>query len=160
MSGPMTAEEIARRSIAAMWAGDAASQGLGMRLEAAGPGTAVLAMTVARQHVNGHGICHGGLIFTLADSAFACASNSYNQRAVAQHATVTFVAPAKLGDRLTATARELSRNGRTGLYDVAVTNQDGALVAAFRGASRTLAGEHFRPAEGRTNDAGSAPRPG
>ena len=117
-------------------------------------------MTVARQHVNGHGICHGGLIFTLADSAFACACNSYNQRTVAQHATIDLRRPGKARRPADGLGEGVSRNGRSGLYDVAVTNQDGALVAAFRGASRTLAGEHFRPAEGRTNDAGSAPRPG
>ena len=133
----MTPEEIARRSAEAMWARDDASKWLGARLDAVGPGTASLSMTVEKHHTNGHDICHGGFIFTLADSAFAFACNSYNQIAVAQHSTITFIAPGFRGDRLTAMAREISRSGRSGLYDVRVTNQDGRLIAEFRGASRT-----------------------
>jgi acyl-CoA thioesterase len=129
-----------------MWARDDASKWLGARLDAVGPGTASMSMTVEKHHTNGHDICHGGFIFTLADSAFAFACNSYNQVAVAQHNTISFVAPSFQGDRLTAIAREVTRNGRSGLYDVRVTNQDGRLIAEFRGASRVIKGVHFEGA--------------
>lgn len=139
----LTPEEIARRSAEAMWARDDASKWLGMSLDTVGPGSAILSFTVQKHHTNGHDICHGGYIFTLADSAFAFACNSHNRIAVAQHNTITFVAPGKLGDRLTATAREIALYGRSGICDVRVTNQEGKLVAEFRGASRTLEGKHF-----------------
>jgi acyl-CoA thioesterase len=89
---------------------------------------------------NGHGMCHGGYIFTLADSAFAFACNSHNTRTVAQHCAVTFIAPGRLGDVLTATAAEISRTGRSGITDVTVTNQAGETIAVFRGHSRSLGG--------------------
>ena len=139
----MTPDEIARKSADAMWARDDASKWLGATLDAVGPGTASMSMTVEKYHTNGHDICHGGFIFTLADSAFAFACNSYNQMAVAQHNTISFISPGALGDRLVAEARELNRNGRSGLYDVRVTNQDGRLIAEFRGASRIVKGFHF-----------------
>lgn len=142
----MTAEEIARKSAEAMWARDDASKWLGASLDAVGPGTASMSMLVEKHHTNGHDICHGGFIFTLADSAFAFACNSYNQIAVAQHNTISFIAPGFRGDRLTAEAREIARAGRSGLYDVTVTNQDGRLVAEFRGASRIVKGVHFEDA--------------
>jgi acyl-CoA thioesterase len=118
-----------------------ASRGLGMQLIAVGPGWAVLAMTVTDQMVNGHGGCHGGFIFTLADSALAFACNSYNQRAVAHHCTITFVAGARLGDRLEARAEERTRSGRWGIYDVTVTRSGGQVIAEFRGHSRTIEGK-------------------
>lgn len=139
----LSAEEIATRSAEAMWARDDASKWLGAALESVGPGTASLSMTIEKHHTNGHDICHGGFIFTLADSAFAFACNSYNQLVVAQHNVITFVAPGQLGDRLTATAREVARAGRSGIYDVTVKNQAGKLIAEFRGASRTVEGRHF-----------------
>lgn len=139
----LSAQEIARKSADAMWARDAASKWLGATLEAVGPGSARMTLTVAKHHTNGHDICHGGVIFTLADSAFAFACNSYNQIVVAQHNSITFVAPGKRGDLLTASASEVTRFGRSGLYDVRVTNQQGALIAEFRGASRALKGSHF-----------------
>ena len=139
----LTPEEIARRSADAMWARDDASKWLGASLDAVGPGTASMSMTVERHHTNGHDICHGGFIFTLADSAFAFACNSYNQLAVAQHNVITFVAPGKLGDRLVAEAREVTRFGRSALSDGRVTDQSGRLIAEFRGASRTVKGVHF-----------------
>lgn len=139
----LTAEEIARRSADAMWARDDASKWLGMRLDAVGPGTATTSFTVEKHHTNGHDICHGGYIFTLADSAFAFACNSYNQLAVAQHNTISFLRPGKLGERLTAEAKELTRAGRSGVYDVTVTNGEGKVVATFRGASRVIDGKHF-----------------
>lgn len=139
----LSPEEIARRSAAAMWARDDASKWLGMSLDAVGPGTATLSFTVEKHHTNGHDICHGGYIFTLADSAFAFACNSHNRIAVAQHNTITFVAPGKLGDRLTAVATEIALFGRSGIYDATVTDQTGRLIAAFRGASRVIDGRHF-----------------
>ena len=140
----VTPEELAERCAEAMWQDDRASQALGMSLDAVGPGTATLSMTVTDSMINGHEICHGGLIFTLADSAFAFACNAYNKVTVAQHCSVTFLAPAKLGDRLTARAEERSRNGRSGIYDIRVDNQDGKAIAEFRGHSRTIKG-HLVP---------------
>ena len=140
---PLSPEEIAQRSAEAMWARDDASKWLGMSLDAVGPGTATTSFTVEKHHTNGHDICHGGYIFTLADSAFAFACNSHNRIAVAQHNAITYVAPGKLGDRLTAVATEIALYGRSGICDVRVTNQDGKLIAEFRGASRTIEGKHF-----------------
>lgn len=139
----MTPEDRARRSAEAMWASDAASQGIGARLDYVAPGAAVMSMTVAPQHLNGHGICHGGYIFTLADSAFAFACNSYNLQVVAQHNSITYLSPGKPGERLTATATEVNRAGRSGVYDVVVTGSDGRQVALFRGHSRQIGGTHF-----------------
>ncbi len=140
----ITPGELAERCAEAMWRDDQASQALGMSLDAVGPGTATLSMTVTDSMINGHEICHGGLIFTLADSAFAFACNAYNRVTVAQHCSVTFLAPAKLGDRLTARAEERSLNGRSGIYDIRVDNQDGKAIAEFRGHSRTIKG-HLVP---------------
>ncbi len=140
----VASEELARRCAEVMWREDRASQALGMSLDAVGPGTATLSMTVTESMINGHEICHGGLIFTLADSAFAFACNAYNKVTVAQHCSVTFLAPAKLGDRLTARAEERSLNGRSGIYDIRVDNQDGKAIAEFRGHSRTIKG-HLVP---------------
>jgi acyl-CoA thioesterase len=137
----VTAEEIARRSADAMWAEDKASQALGMSIEAIGPGHAVLAMTVGPTMVNGHGLCHGGYIFTLADSAFAFACNSHGQRCVAQQCQITYVAPGRLGMRLVATAQERHRAERSGIYDITVRDDaSGTVIAEFRGHSRTIAG--------------------
>ncbi len=140
----VASEELARRCAEVMWREDRASQALGMSLDAVGPGTATLSMTVTESMINGHEICHGGLIFTLADSAFAFACNAYNKVTVAQHCSVTFLAPAKLGDRLTARAQERSLHGRSGIYDIRVDNQDGKAIAEFRGHSRTIKG-HLVP---------------
>lgn len=139
----MTAQELAEASARAMWNDDSTSQRLGMSLDRIGPGEATLSMTVAAEMSNGHGNCHGGYIFTLADSTFAFACNSYNQLAVAQHCSVTYLIPARIGDRLTAEAREVSRRGRSGLYDIRITNQNGEHVAEFRGHSRTVKGTHL-----------------
>jgi len=138
----MTPQELAVAAARAMWANDRASQGLGMSLDAVSPGHAALSMTVTDAMTNGHGMCHGGYIFTLADSAFAFACNSHNQRAVAQMAAITFVAPAQLGDRLTASCTEVTAYGRSGIYDTRVTDQKGRLIAEFRGHSRTVKGTH------------------
>jgi acyl-CoA thioesterase len=137
----MDAAELARASANAMWTEDAASRGLGMEIVAVEPGHAVLSMTVGQAMVNGHNTCHGGFIFTLADSAFAFACNSHNQRAVAQHCSITFVNPARLGDKLVANAVERQRAGRSGIYDVTVTRDEGFVIAEFRGHARTIDGE-------------------
>jgi acyl-CoA thioesterase len=136
----MDANQLARAAADAMWAEDRASRGLGMEIVAVAPGRAELAMTVTEAMVNGHDLCHGGFIFTLADSAFAFACNSRNQRTVAQHCAITFIVPGKLGDRLSARAAERSRSGRSGIYDITVTRQDGTVIAEFRGHSRTIEG--------------------
>ncbi|RMH49307.1 MAG: hydroxyphenylacetyl-CoA thioesterase PaaI [Alphaproteobacteria bacterium] len=139
----MTPEERARRSAAAMWRSDAASRWLGLSLDAVGPGWARMSFTVAPHHLNGHGICHGGYIFTLADSAFAFACNSYNRVAVAQHNTISYISPARAGERLVAEAREVSLQGRSGIYDVTVRGDGERIVAEFRGCSRIIKGTHF-----------------
>jgi acyl-CoA thioesterase len=135
-------EEIARRSADTMWAGDRASQSLGMTLEAVGPGTATLSMTLRDDMVNGHAIGHGGLTFTLADSAFAFACNSYNRTTVAAGAEIRFRRPTRLGDRLLATATERDRDHRDGVYDVLVSVGD-EVVAVFVGRSREIGGALF-----------------
>jgi acyl-CoA thioesterase len=133
-------QALAEACAKAMWEDDNASRHLGMELLFVAPGEATISMTVAETMTNGHGNCHGGYMFTLADSAFAFACNTYNQRTVAQHCSVTYIAPAFKGDRLTATAREVSRRGRGGIYDIAITNQQGEQIAEFRGHSRTVKG--------------------
>ena len=133
------AQALAEASAAEMFAADAASQKLGMRIVTVGPGSATMTMRVADWMTNGHGTCHGGFIFTLADSAFAFACNSYDQRCVAQAAQVTFIAPAFEGDLLCAAAREVARYGRSGIYDIAVRVGDRA-IAEFRGHSRSVRG--------------------
>ena len=136
---------IATACAEAMWADDQASRGLGMVIERVSPGEAVLSMTIRPDMTNGHGICHGGFIFTLADSAFAFACNTYDQRTVAQHCAVTFLQPSRRGDMLTAHAVERNRSGRSGIYDVTVRDGNGAVVAEFRGHSRTIAGTLIGP---------------
>lgn len=134
------AQDLAEACAREMWADDRASQRLGMSLDHVAPGEATISMTVTEAMTNGHGSGHGGYIFTLADSAFAFACNSYNQRTVAQHCSITFIAPVREGDRLTAMARENVRSGRSGIYDIRIVNQDGLHVAEFRGHSRTIKG--------------------
>ncbi len=136
----MTPQELAEACAKAMWAEDRASAGLGMQIIRVAPGEADLTMLVEPRMVNGHGICHGGFIFALADSAFAFACNSFNRRAVAQSNTITYLRPAKLGDVLTARAVQTASAGRSGITDVTVTDQDGRAIAVFRGLSRTIDG--------------------
>lgn len=142
-----TPEQLARACADAMLADDAASAGLGITLEAIGPGQATMAMTVRADMVNGHRICHGGFIYALADSTMAFASNAHGERAVAQHNAITYIRPGRLGERLTAVAEERARAGRSRLYDVRVSGDDGAIVAEFRGQTR-LSGGRFFPEEG------------
>jgi acyl-CoA thioesterase len=130
--------DIVRARAEAMWAQDRATNGLGMRLDAVTPGRARLSMTITEAMTNGHGICHGGFIFTLADSAMAFAVNPRGEPAVAQHAQITFIQPVHAGDTLVATCEERMHAGRSGMYDVRVTTAAGALVAEFRGHTRTI----------------------
>lgn len=141
-------EDIAQASAKAMWADDNACKGMDMRVLEVGPGFSRMDMMVAPHMTNGHGTCHGGFIFSLADSAFAYACNSYGQRAVAQHCTITYVAPGRQGSRLTADARERSRTDRSGIYDVTVRDEAGTVIAEFRGHSRTLPGSLLEPKKG------------
>jgi acyl-CoA thioesterase len=138
----MTPDEIARKSAEAMLPDDKAPAAIGVVIEQVGPGEATASMVVTDTMVNGHGTCHGGYLFALADTAFAYACNSYNQRAVAQHCSISFLKPAHIGMRLVATARERHRAERSGIYDVTVT-ADGATIAEFRGHSRTVPGKLF-----------------
>jgi len=137
---PQEAQALAERVAAGMYARDRASQAMGMQIGAIGPGYAELTMAVRADMLNGHAICHGGFIFTLADSAFAFACNSYNLTTVASGCAIDFVAPAREGDVLAAMARERSVSGRTGVYDIEVTNQRGETVAYFRGKSYRIKG--------------------
>lgn len=139
----LTPQDRAERSAIAMWKADRASRWLGMELDAVGPGTSEMSMVVAAHHCNGHGICHGGFIFTLADSAFAFACNSHNRTTVAQQNAITFCAPGREGDKLVARAVEVVLAGRSGVYDVTVTNQDDTVIAVMRGNSRTIKGTNF-----------------
>jgi len=124
-----------------MWAEDKASRGLGMAVVAIGPGRATLRMTVRADMCNGHHVCHGGMIFSLADSAFAFACNSHNKITVAGNCAVTFIAPAREGDLLIAEAVERHRGGRSGVCDVTVSDAHGKLIAIFRGHSIQIQGE-------------------
>lgn len=141
MNTPVDPQTLAERCRDAMWAGDRASKMLGMTVTRVGPGSATLTMTVREDMVNGHAICHGGLITTLADSAFAFACNAYNEMTVASGFDVNLLAAARLGDVLTAACTEIRRSGRTGVYDVMVRNQHGDAIAAFRGRSYTMKGK-------------------
>jgi acyl-CoA thioesterase len=142
----VSADELARASADAMWASDVASRELGMEIEDVKPGYARLAMIVTASMANGHGIAHGGYIFTLADSAFAFACNTYGERAVAAQCSITFLRPGKVGQRLTAIAREVARNGRSGIYDVSVSAES-ETIAEFRGHSRLIGGALARTSE-------------
>jgi acyl-CoA thioesterase len=136
----MTADpdELARRSADVMWAGDAASRMLGMSIVSVGPGSAAVSMTVREDMINGWGMCHGGLVASLADSAFAVACNSHGVVTVASGFDVTFLEPARLGDELVAVAVERALRGRSGVYDVTVSRSgDETVVAEFRGRSRS-----------------------
>jgi acyl-CoA thioesterase len=133
-------QNLAEACARAMWERDAASQGLGMAVQRVAPGEAVVAMTVRADMVNGHDICHGGFVFLLADSAFAYACNGYDVNTVAASCDISFVRAAHRGDRLTAIARETWREGRNGIYDISVSDQSGAVIAQFRGKSRTVGG--------------------
>lgn len=138
---PTDAQALADAVTQAMWSRDRATQGLGMQILSVKPGYAMIAMTVRGDMVNGHHICHGGFIFTLADSAFAFSCNSYNQNTVASSCNIDFLAPAREGDVLEAEAIERSLSGRTGVYDITVRTRSGKTIALFRGKSYRINGE-------------------
>jgi acyl-CoA thioesterase len=134
------AQALAERAARALYAGDRASQRLGIAITAILPGEVQVTMRVNEDMLNGHQTCHGGFLFTLADSAFAFASNSYGDNAVAAGCSIDYLAPARSGDELLATAKELWRGGRSGLYEVVVSNQRGERLALFRGRSHRVSG--------------------
>jgi acyl-CoA thioesterase len=137
-------QRVAELCAQALLAGDEASRSLGIRMEDVKPGAARLRMTVRADMVNGHGICHGGIVFALADSAFAVACNTYDTITVAAAASIDFLAPVRVNDELTAQARELWRSKRSGIYEIVVSNQRGEAVALFRGRSHSTGG-HILP---------------
>lgn len=132
---------LARACADSMYKRDIAAQALGISLGEVKPGFAQMKMTIREDMLNGHGICHGGFLFTLADTVFAYAGNSYNKVSVAKNCEIDFLLPGKAGDELTATAQERQRGRKTGVYDVEVRNSDAELVALFRGRSYQIAGE-------------------
>lgn len=134
-------QALAQAVAAAMHARDAAAQALGIAIDAVGPGNAQLSMTVRPDMLNGHGVCHGGLIFTLADTAFAYACNSGNRVTLASGCSIEFLAPGRAGSRLHAKARVRASGGRTGVYDIEVSDHEDTLIALFRGKSYRIAGE-------------------
>ena len=136
----MNSQELAQACAEAMYARDTAAREMGIVIDEVGPGYARLSMTVSAQMTNGHAICHGGYIFSLADTAFAYACNSANHNTVASGARIEFLAPAKEADRLVATAREVIQRGRKGIYDVTVTSEPGETLALFRGNSHRING--------------------
>ena len=140
-AAPLTPQQLAEAVRDGMYAGDRATRALGITVDAIAPGHATLRMTVREDMLNGHDICHGGLVTTLADSAFAFACNSYNELTVASSLSVDLVAPAREGDVLTAQATPVSRAGRTGVWDMVVTNQRGERIAFVRGRSYTMKGK-------------------
>ena len=131
-------QSLAEHAAKALYDPDRASQALGMRITAIAPLACTVVMRVRADMTNGHAICHGGIIFTLADSAFAFACNSEGEQTVAASCSIDFLAAAREGDELTASARELWRGGRSGIYEVTVTNQHGATIALFRGRSHRI----------------------
>ncbi|HZO21255.1 MAG TPA: hydroxyphenylacetyl-CoA thioesterase PaaI [Steroidobacteraceae bacterium] len=135
------AQQLAERAARAMFARDRAARMLGMRVSRVGPGHAEVLMQVVPEMINGHDVCHGGLVFSLADTAFAYACNSYNESTVAAAGSIDFLAPARSGDALTAVAQELWRTRRSGLYEITVTNQRGERIALFRGRSHRISGK-------------------
>ncbi len=141
---PLSAEEaqaLAQATFDAMWPRDRTAQALEIRLISISPGRATLAMLVRPDMVNGHHLCHGGMIFTLADTAFAYSCNSYNKNTVASACHIDFLAPAREGETLQAESIEQSQSGRTGVYDITVRNQSGKTIALFRGKSYRIQGE-------------------
>lgn len=138
---PAEAQALAEATAQAMWSRDQAAQALGMKIVRVQPGKALLTMVVRADMVNGHHICHGGMIFSLADTAFAYSCNSYNKNTVASACHIDFLAPAKEGETLEAEAIEQSASGRTGVYDVTVRVSGGKTIALFRGKSYRINGE-------------------
>ncbi|MBQ0762474.1 hydroxyphenylacetyl-CoA thioesterase PaaI [Marinobacter psychrophilus] len=136
-----TPQQLAQSCADAMYQRDEASRNLGMEIAQVSPGKATVTMLVSSIMIQGHGSCHGGYLFTLADSAFAFACNSYNKATVASGCSIDYMLAAREGDLLTASAAEQSRGNRTGVYDITITNQNGHVVALFRGKSYQVRGE-------------------
>lgn len=136
---------------------DTAALALGVEVLEARPGFARCALTIAERHTNPHGVCHGGVLFTFADSAFGYACNAYNQVTLAQGADIDFVRPGRVGERLVAVAEERVRAGRSGVYDVTVATEAGEIVAILRGRSRVVGGAILP--EGQPSAAGQAEAP-
>ncbi|MCY4360749.1 MAG: hydroxyphenylacetyl-CoA thioesterase PaaI [Gammaproteobacteria bacterium] len=137
----LTGDELARACVDAMYSRDAASKSIGIAIAEVREGFARLTMQITAGMLNGHGICHGGFIFTLADTAFACACNTRNDSNLAQKCSIEYKRPGEAGDQLTATAEQLSQEGRYGVYEVRVTNQDDNLIALFEGQSCRVKGK-------------------
>jgi acyl-CoA thioesterase len=142
----LTPDQVAQRCAEIMWPDDHAARGLGIEIVSVAAGCATLRMSVRPDMVNGHGIAHGGFIFAIADSTFAYACNGYNHRAVAAGVDINFIAPAHLGDVLTAVGTARHQGGRSGVYDIEVSNQNAKLIAVFRGRSSRIKGHFFDPA--------------
>ena len=142
---PLTPDALADHVRTGMLANDRATQGLGIRITSMAPGQATLSMVVRADMLNGFATCHGGFITTLGDTAFAYACNSYNEMTVASGLSVDFVAPGRPGDVLVAEAKEVSQAGRTGVYDVTISNQKGEVIALFRGRSYRMKGKPTVP---------------
>jgi acyl-CoA thioesterase len=130
------AQAVAEASAQAMWQADAASQGLGLHLARIAPGEAEMTMRIEPRMANGHGACHGGFLFALADSAFAFACNSFGRRTVGQACTITYLRPGRVGETITASARQTAQAGRSGVYEVRITDAAGEVLALFQGQSR------------------------
>ena len=140
----LTPLERARKSSVAMTENDNTFRELGAQLELIDRGTARVSLRITQNHTNGHGFCHGGIIFTLADATFGLACNSYNIKAVAQSCNITYISPVKEADMLIAEAKELKKFGRSAIYDVTIKNQEKNLIAIFRGHSREIGGSIFQ----------------
>ena len=143
----MSPDELARACADSMWSTDRASQALGMEILEVSAGRAVLSMRIREDMTNGQHICHGGYMFTLADSTFAFACNGYNQFTVAAHCSISFLSAVKEGELLIATGEERQKSTRSGIYDITVRREDGTVVAEFRGNSRTVKGQHIPDGE-------------
>ncbi len=143
----MTPQDRADKSAEALWEDDNAARWFGASLKACGEGWAEMELTVQPHHCNGHGILHGGVTFGFADTTFAYACNSRNVPTVAAHCNISFLRPGRVGDVLTARAEERQLNGRSGIYDMTVTNQDGTVLAEMRGMSRAIKGQLFDEGE-------------
>lgn len=146
------AQQLAEQCSQTMHSDDYCAQAMEMQIIAVSPGTSTLTMRVTKAMSNGHGNCHGGMIFSLADTAFAHACNSRNQLTVAAGCSIEYINPAKLGDLLTAQAEEKNLRGRSGIYDITVTNQDNTLIALFRGKSHAIKGLNILKNSGDSHD--------
>ena len=135
--------DVAEKTANIMKSNDQLFQNLGANLETIKPGTAKVSLVVTEKHSNGHGFCHGGVLFSLADATFGFACNSYNKRSVARHCDITFITPVEIGNRLIAEAREIKKFGKSAIYDVRIHNEQNDLVVVFRGQAKEISGTIF-----------------